>query len=277
MQNTGIMLPRRIMAASVIVLICLSIAGCLHMSRKPESAPTPPPASTDQMSALKNENSALKKELNANRQKVEDLEQNIAALKIQILEYEAMVNNMRIRSDEQHQRLDAAIIDVVRAKAKLRSIESKAEAASTIAEAEIAVKSLKNRSAPPDQVTMQEIATAEQLLDMSTQEFKTQNFGGALYLANQSKGLVRTVQMRLSRDPYRDVLEGEASFVQPVPLKVLKDGSNLREGPGLDQRIAGRLKKGELLVGYSYKDRWIRVETQQGLAGWIFQTLVGAR
>ena len=41
--------------------------------------------------------------------------------------------------------LDEAVVEVVRTKAKLRSIESRAEAASSMAEAEIALKGLAER------------------------------------------------------------------------------------------------------------------------------------
>lgn len=262
---------------SNLLFISLLVAGCLHVPKQRTPGNAPPAPSPDQMATILKENEALRRTLAAKDQEINELEHSIANLKIQILEFEAIVKNMRDRSSDQQNRLDTAIIDVVRAKAKLRSLESKAEAASTIAEAEIAVRAMKSRAKSPDDAERQEIATAEQLLEMSTKEFRAKNFGGALYLANQTKGLVRTTQMRLGDNARGTVLEGEASFVQPVHLKVLKRNSNLREGPGLDQKISGRLAKGTLLVGYSYKDRWIRVETQTGLTGWIFQTLVGAR
>ncbi len=261
-----------------IIFVCCLAAGCLHVRKppEPEVVPPPPPPS-DQNIAMQRENETLRRALTDSNQAVERLEQDIAGLKIQVLEYEAIVHNLRSRSDGQQKRLEAAIVDVVRSKAKLRSLESKAEAASTIAEAEIAVTALKSQVSSSDVVLQEEMATADQLLDMSAKEFKAQNFGGALYLANQTKGQVRALQMRLSSDEKRTTLEGETPFAQPLPLKVLKDKSNLREGPGLDKKISGRLNKGALLMGHSYKDRWIRVETPEGMTGWIFQSLVGAR
>ena len=165
---------------------------------------------------------------------------------------------------------------MVRAKAKLRSLESKAEAASTLAEAELAVKGLKRRGPSPDAATAAEIATAEQLLSMSIDEFNAQNFGGALYLANQTKGQVRTVQDRLDKPMGEPAVEGEAAFAQPLTLQVLKEDCNLREGPGFQYKVIGRLSKNALLIGFSYKESWIRVETEAGTSGWVFRTLLGA-
>ena len=269
---------RRIATAWPVVLVCWFMMGCQQVLDQPaEDVPSPPTPSTDPIPVLERKNDALSSSLSSSRKQIGRLEEEIAQLKIQAWEYEAMINDLRIRSVNQQKRLDAAIIDVVRAKAKLRSLESKADAASTIAEAEIAVKTLKTRAASPDEIAVEEIATAEQLLEMSTKEFKSENFGGALYLANQTKGQVQAAQMRLSGEESRNTLEGETVFAQPLPLRVLKNSSNLRQGPGLDQKIAARLDKDELLIGYSFKDNWIRVETQAGVTGWIFQSLVGPR
>ena len=120
------------------------------------------------------------------------------------------------------------------------------------------------------------MATADQLLNMSINEFKAQNFGGALYLANQTKGQIRLVQDRLDKTTDGIVIEGESPFAQPLTLQVLKDDCNLREGPGFQYKIIGKLSKDAVVVGFSFKENWIRVETKDGISGWIFQTLIGA-
>jgi hypothetical protein len=106
----------------------------------------------------------------------------------------------------QQKQLDDAITEVVRTKSKLRSIESKAETASTIAEAEIAVKSMRGRIADQRPGKAGGVVKAEQLLKLSTREFKNQNYSGALYLAVQSKNQVhdsdRRFQDRRERAPW---------------------------------------------------------------------------
>jgi SH3-like domain-containing protein len=53
--------------------------------------------------------------------------------------------------------------------------------------------------------------------------------------------------------------------------------SNLREGPDLKSKVLTTLEKGTPLIGYSYKGQWVRVFSEDGNNGWIFQTLVSGR
>ena len=253
-------------------LICISVAGCLHVQK----ATDPAAQKTDRLTELTEKNASLELALASKDKEVLSLEKDVAALNMRILEYEAIIDDLQARSEGHQKRLDAAIIEVVRAKARLRSLESKAEAASTIAEAEIAVNAMKERIAVADDVMKEEFAAAEQLLKMSAREFKNRNFGGALYLANQSKGQVRALQMHLSGDLEKPPMEDEKRFVKPLPLRVLAN-SNLRSGPGLDNDIVGRLGKNALVTGHAYSGRWVRVETSEGAVGWLFQPLVAPR
>jgi hypothetical protein len=258
----------------ILCFVCWAAVGCQtgQQVKRPESTPCPP----DNRAALRSEISSLKQALATSEQKVQRLGQELSTLKIQAIEQDTVINELRRRSEAQQKRLGAAIVDVVRSKAKLRSMESKAEAASTIAEAEIAFKALQSRAASFDWVALDEIAIAEHLLEMSADEFNIQNYGGALYLANQAKGRVRTAQDRLSSMVNTSPSSGEDFFSQPLPLKVLKK-SNLRSGPGLEHEVLAELEKGTLIVGMSHKGLWIQVKAPKEMTGWIYRPLVGAR
>src|SRR5438093_906253 len=107
------------------------------------------------------------------------LEQRAARLELKVLEQEAQV-------DELQSRLDDARREVVRAMAKLQSLATRAEAASGMAEAEIALQALRatnGSNAPPSP----EYAQGSQLLQLATTEFDQQNYAGALYLATEAK------------------------------------------------------------------------------------------
>jgi hypothetical protein len=205
-----------------------------------------------------------------------ELKRKMADQEIRMLQKEAMINELNRRANLHQKQLDDAITEVVRTKSKLRSIESKAETASTIAEAEIAVKSMRGRIADNDPEGMAAFLKAEQLLKLSTREFKARNYGGALYLAVQSKNQVsagdRGLQIRSESSP----VAGEVAFDQPLPLKLVKN-TNLRGGPDLTRNVLTTLKAGALITGFSYKANWIRVDTEDGLTGWVHQTLVMAR
>jgi uncharacterized coiled-coil protein SlyX len=242
--------------------------------KQPEPAPCPP----ERVAELRSENRSLQQALAAREQVVRRLDQELSTLKIKTIEQDAVIHELRRRSATQQKRLDEAIVDVVRSKAKLRSMESKAEAATTIAEAEVAFKALQKQAASFDWISLDEIAISEHLMEMSAQEFNAQNYGGALYLANQAKGRVRTAQESLNSMLNTSPASGEGafSFAQPLPLKVLKR-SNLRSGPGLDYKIVVELEKGTLIVGLSHRKDWIHVKAPEEMTGWIYRPLVGAR
>jgi len=264
----------RLKLALAGVLTCWLLSGCLHLGKQSASADAR--REPDRLTVVAQQNKELRSALASRDDKVERLEQEIAGLKIQLLEYEALIKEHQRQADAQQQRLDTAIIEVVRTKARLRSLESKAEAASTIAEAEIAVNALKKQAASSDSVIQEEISTADQLLKMSAKEFQSRNFGGALYLANQVKGQVRAMHMHMRGNSKTAVVEGETPFAQPLPLKLLKK-SNLREGPGVEQKILGTLDKNTPVTGYSRRGDWIRVATEDGQTGWLYQSLIGSR
>jgi hypothetical protein len=219
-------------------------------------------------------------DVNKLQQTLAERDTSLAKLQLRLLERDAQIKQLEERLNSQQEMLDEAIQEVVRAKAKLRSLESKAEAASEMAEAEIAVKALKAQLA--GQTRNPELIKAQELLKMSAQEFKKGNYGGAVYLTTQAKGHIRSGQIRLGgREKVAPIkrlppVKGEVFFALPLPLQILKT-SNLREQPDLEGKVITTLEKGTPLIGYSYKDKWVRVTSEDGNNGWVFQTLVGGR
>ena len=238
------------------------------------------PACTHWPSKQSDDVKKLQQTLAKREASLETLEDNIAKFQLRLLERDAQIKQLEERLDSQQEMLDEAIQEVVRAKAKLRSLESKAEAASEMAEAEIAVKALKAQLA--GQTRNPELIKAQELLKMSAQEFKKENYGGAVYLTNQAKGHIRAGQIQLtSREKVVPIkrlppIKGEVFFSLPLPLQVLRT-SNLRDQPDLESKVITTLEKGTPLIGYSYKDKWVRVMSEDGAYGWVFQTLVGGR
>src|ERR1041384_5942282 len=107
-----------------------------------------------------------------------ETDRRIARLEMRLLERDAQLADLPTRLEDARQ-------EVVRAMAKLQTLASRAEAASGMAEAEVALRTLKTgggQAAP-------EVGQAGSLLEESSTEFNKQNYGGALYLANQAKTL----------------------------------------------------------------------------------------
>ena len=191
-----------------------------------------------------------------------ELERRVARLELRLLEREAQVEDLQTR-------LEDARAEVVRAMAKLRTATSRAEAASGMAEAEVALQSLKSSAAPQ----APEVAQVTRLVRQSAAEFDKQNYGGALYLANQGKALASSYHQGVGEGSRGASRPGESSFALPIRLKVASRG-NIREGPGTGFAIAFAVEPGTVLTGVSYMDEWIRVSDDTGRGGWIFRTLI---
>ena len=195
-----------------------------------------------------------------------ELEDRVARLQIQILERDVHLRELR-------EQLEATRLELVRNMARLQTQASRAEAASGMAEAEIALATLRRA---PGGDALPEFTQAQALLEQSSSEFDTDNYGGALYLATQVRTLVRGGPARLRGAGAGEVRSGETLFAVPVPL-LTTGRSNVRSGPALDFDIRFTLDAGVALVGHSYTSQWVRVVDDGGREGWIFHTLVSSR
>jgi hypothetical protein len=140
-----------------------------------------------------------------------------------------------------------------------------------MAEAEIALQALANAGGS---TRVPELTQATQLLDLAAAEFNRQNYGGALYLATQSKNAAAAGQTRLGAGERGAGREGEVPFA--VPLKLQTTGrANVREGPGPNFAISFTLDAGAPVTAYAYAEQWVRVRDDAGRPGWIYQALIG--
>ena len=192
-----------------------------------------------------------------------DVDRRLTRLELRVLEKEAQV-------DELQTRLEDARDEVVRTMAKLQTLASRAEAASAIAEADVALQSLRTSAAGQP---LPEITQAGRLQQQSNAEFGKQNFGGALYLANQAKTIATNGMARAAAGSKGPSRPGETPFAMPIRIKAANRG-NVREGPGTNFNVAFAVSAGDQLTAYSMTDDWVRVSDDGGRAGWIFRALV---
>ncbi len=264
----------------VLSLVLPMVGGCVKS--RSENLPIQPvpcvaePSSEKAYSRLEGKLHEFERQLAVCSEENENRRIENQRMRIAMLEKEARNRQLGVRLSFQKQMADEAVIEVVRAKAKLRSIESRAEAASTMAETEIAIKEIKQWASMGNIGSSEHLIKADALLKMSTEEFKRENYGGALYLAGQAKIQVKALKAGLEQDRLHDQISGEIPFFPPLPLKLIKR-SNLRNAPDINSTIRRILDRDELVMGYSHKDEWIRVNTDFGDSGWIHQSLVDAR
>lgn len=196
-----------------------------------------------------------------------DLEEKVARQHLQLLEKDAEIKAL-------HQKLEAAILEVVRAMAKLRGLSGRAEAASNLAETEIALKSLPTE--PALRPKESDVVQAQQLLRMATEEFKKQNYDGTVYLTSQIKMLIRASGDRPVKGAEVALTEGELALSPMLALRA-SNRTNVRQGPGSAFKILFVVERGTALSGISYNGVWVRVKTEDGRAGWVHYSLVDHR
>ena len=191
-----------------------------------------------------------------------DLDKRLASMQLQLFARDAQVEDLQARLDETR-------AEVVRAMAKLQTVASRAQAASAMAEAEVSLQTMKSGSAvqPP------EAAQVTRLVKQSAAEFDKQNYGGALYLANQAKTLASSYRGRMAAANREGGRAGETAFAVPIKLQMTSRG-NVRGGPGTNFPIAFAADPGTELTAFSYVDEWIRVSDDTGRSGWVFRALV---
>ncbi|MEQ1855451.1 MAG: SH3 domain-containing protein [Longimicrobiales bacterium] len=194
------------------------------------------------------------------------LQDRVARLQIQLLERDVQLQELQ-------EQLASTRLELVRNMARLQTQASRAEAASGMAEAEIALGTLRRGAGS---TSLPELTQAEDLFRQSSSEFASDNYGGALYLATQVRALVRTGQARLQGRGNGALAAGESLFAVPVPLRTT-GRTNVRSGPGTTFAVVFTLDPSVPVTGQSYTSQWVRVVDDQRREGWIFNTLVTSR
>jgi len=230
-----------------LIIVCAGIAA--GAAACTQSKPAPPPTTK-----------VVRETVTVNV-KDGEAEKRAARFELQLLAKDAQIEDLQ-------NRLEDTRAEVVRAMAKLQSVASRAQAASAMAEAEVVLQTLRSGDdAPP------EAAQVSRLVKQSATEFDKQNYGGALYLANQAKTVASSYRGRLGVNR-EEARPGETLFAVPIKLKTTSKG-NVREGPGTNFNISFSADANSSITAYSYAEEWIRVsDDSSGKSGWIHRTLV---
>jgi hypothetical protein len=254
------------MPCSRSILVAAAVAPLLACAARVGSRSSPPAPVDAAVAAQPVRTSAPSLERVARDTARDPLERQITRLEMRGLEKDAQIADLESRLDE-------ARGEVVRALARLQTVANRAEAASGIAEAEIALQALKNTAGPH---RVPEAATIASLVKQSSGEFDKQNYGGALYLAGQAKSLVMSARGRLGFGTHMPPKNGETAFALPIRLKVSSAG-NARSAPSALSPVAFAIDPSVPLTGYSFVDEWIRVVDRAGRSGWVVRALVTVR
>jgi len=199
-------------------------------------------------------------------------EQNreVTRLRQDLANRDAELRDLRLREREQTKALQASARQLTRAKAKLRRQASQADAASTIAEVEVALESLRSAPGAP----IRAIAVPRAILESAAVPFAHGDYGVAMDRAAQAEQLIAMLADPAARN-HAARTAAEVPFDVAVSLRVARDG-NLRRQPRGNSPVQHVLLQGSTVVAHAYKGNWLRVETASGRWGWLYLTLVGA-
>lgn len=246
-----------------LLFALLTTAGCVSIGQRPDLAAETAVQASPQPATVCAE------------QPIHDHERDrqLAQLQLRLLAREAEIGRIQADLDENRKRLDDAVLEVVRSKAKMGSLGSRAEAATALSESELMLGSLRRERS----TSHSDLNAAEQMLALGNREFREGNFGGAFYLASSARtslGMV-TARQRSALPPAAEA-GPETRFAVPIKFQFVARG-NIRESPRIDSRILRVSEKGTHTLGISHRDRWVLVELEDGQRGWAFHDLLGAR
>jgi hypothetical protein len=204
----------------------------------------------------------------------EEQTHEIARLRQDLANREAELRDLRANQRDQIKVLQESTREVTRAKVRLHRLATQADAASYIAEVEVALESLRSSLGTTSKVPL--IVLAKGILESSNAPFAQGEYGAAMDRAAQAEQLIVLVaDNRLpSGSPAR--VPREVPLQVAIPLKVTID-SKMRRQPLGKAPVVGVLKKDSLLVAHAYKGGWMQVATEDGRSGWVDQTRLGAR
>lgn len=235
------------------IALLAGLAGCQH----PAPDPAPVPAADSTATRVVTETVTVRDK---------DLEQRVSRLELTLLERDAQVEDLQNRLEETRR-------EVVRSMAKVQTLATRAEAASGMAEAEIALQTLRTSARGNGSA---DVPRVSKLLLDATNEFNRQNYGGALYLANQAKSQAGVGRTRSPGGDQSSLRPGEVPFAVALDLQA-SARCKLRDGPGTTFHVLATLESGAPLTGLSHVEQWVRVSTDSGQTGWVFWNLVERR
>lgn len=202
----------------------------------------------------------------AQQSEIERLQQLLA-------EKEALIRSQQAHQQDQARELQATTSQATRAQIKLRRMATQPDAASTLAEVEVAMETLKSSKTTAAQQALQ--SQAQRLLDAASAAYAKDDFATAVDRATQSREIIDMVKGQPAGNA-SSARRVAVTFQAPIPLRTRID-CNLRHLPRGNAAIRKVLKKNSTLMALAYQGNWLRIQTEDGDTGWVLNTLVEAR
>ncbi len=151
--------------------------------------------------------------------------------------------------------------EIIRLKAKLRGLDSKAEASSAVAEARILMKRYQEQRG-----RTASLARSQGLVERAEQQIVEENYGAASFFAQKAQELL---QDRRRAAP----IESAGREAPKKSYTVLATSLNIRSDPSPNARVVGKARKGDSFEALAILGDWLRVKIEGG-AGWVYRPLL---
>jgi len=185
--------------------------------------------------------------------------------------------NARLKKSEEEQRrleeriallqrdLELTETEIIRTKARLKGIETRAEASSAIAEARILTGRLDAKArAATLSLCNDNIAKAEQQLTQV-------NYGAAVFFATKAQDIAKKAQE--ASDPSRHAVSDEERPAPQASYRVKAKSANIRKGPEVTEDVLAEAPEGSVLEASAVKGDWVKV-TYNGTTGWVSRSVL---
>lgn len=235
----------------VIVLSMTMMIGCAF--REPMHAPEP----------------AIEATPSYNEIAILQLQDEIKRLQDLIKKKDRVIREQHAHQQSQDKGQQEASNEVARAQTRLHRLATKPSTASTIAEAEVAMESLKRTQISGASQALQQ--QAQSLLDAALASYKQDNYVAAMNYASQAQEFINMVADQNRQESYYN--RKTVPIHVPFVLQTITD-VNLRQNPHGNAKILNTLDKGCILVANAYRGNWFRVQTEDGHQGWVLNALV---
>lgn len=250
--------------AVFLLAALLALAGCAGPPPKTEEKVTCPPQPQEEDPRL----ALADQEISKLKDKNDDLQKTVTAQTKQALELRLQLAEKQSRIQQLQLSQEQLIQEVVRAKARLRSRNSKAETVANLAELKQELKAAESGEVSSKQQT--QLDRARHYLDMSENALEKNNYEGSSYLMGQARQALTQLASPQSSKTFSD-----SAFPVPVPMKTTKL-CNLREGANLKSRVLVQLKPGVDVLAIDREGLWVKIRTPDGKTGWSHFSLLKA-
>lgn len=261
---------RRLRAAATVVAVAVGAlaAGCASApATSPPSAPTEP----NEPAAAAPSAAALEPVLREERQHLAEERVRSIELEQELLKMRAELAAAEERYEALAVELETTLEEVLRSKASVRSVQSRALATSRIAEVRVAMQSVEPSGAPMVETSL---ARATELLTRADKELADGNYGGAAYLAERASDLVR--QARTAREVMRvPTTAAVEALLPPLNMRTTRS-TNVRQGPATTFERVSVLPPGARVLAVAASEEWRHVESDTGIRGWVHSSLLSA-